>query len=192
MEDALIRQIRQRAREDEEFQRQLRSAPRQALREYPLAEATVRRFILPNFSWVIEHRLAGLGRPGTEDALALLRDLGVTRLITLTEQPLPPALLIQHQLPADHWPIPDYTAPSLTQAGQIVARIQELLNQGQVVGVHCGAGLGRTGTILACYLVAGGLPAAAAMAAIRARRPGSIETEAQEALVEAYAQRRPD
>ena len=53
--------------------------------------------------------------------------------------------------------------------------------------MHCGAGLGRTGTILACYRVWQGDSAGVAIAEVRARRPGSIETAEQEAIITAYA-----
>src|SRR5215217_2268136 len=113
--------------------------------------------VLGNFSWIIAGHLAGVARPRTEEALALLQDLGVIVFITLTEDALPPDLLTKHRLQAYHSPIRDFTAPSVEQATRIVAKIQDYLEEGQVVAVHCGAGLGRTGTILACYLVAEGM-----------------------------------
>lgn len=60
----------------------------------------------------------------------------------------------------------------------------------QAVGVHCALGFGRTGTMLACYLVKErGLAAGDAIAEIRHLRPGSIETHEQEKAVFQFYQR---
>jgi atypical dual specificity phosphatase len=49
------------------------------------------------------------------------------------------------------------------------------------VAVHCRAGMGRTGTCLAAYLMRySGLPARQAIDAVRRARPGSVETRQQE------------
>lgn len=46
--------------------------------------------------------------------------------------------------------------------------------------IHCAAGIGRTGTMLACCLVSEGITANDAIDRIRLMRPGSIETLEQE------------
>ena len=70
-----------------------------------------------------------------------------------------------------------------------VAAIADALASGRRVAVHCGGGLGRTGTLLACYLVSAGCAPDEAIRRVRAARPGSIETPEQEQAVRRYAQR---
>jgi len=54
--------------------------------------------------------------------------------------------------------------------------------------VTCMGGLGRSGTIAACFLVAAGMSADAAIAAVRAARgPRALETLAQEDFVVTFA-----
>jgi atypical dual specificity phosphatase len=59
-----------------------------------------------------------------------------------------------------------------------VAAIEAALAGGRRVAVHCGAGLGRTGTLVACYLTRRGVRPDDAIARLRALRPGSVETAA--------------
>ncbi len=65
--------------------------------------------------------------------------------------------------------------------------ITEAISAGRPVGVSCGAGLGRTGTILACYLVSQGFDPSTTINEVRAKRPGSIETKEQEQTIITYA-----
>lgn len=79
-------------------------------------------------------------------------------------------------------PITDMATPDATSLA--AWRVQgpallQALDQGQRVLVHCAAGLGRTGMLVAKLLVLHGLPAEAAIAQVRSARPGTIETEAQ-------------
>jgi atypical dual specificity phosphatase len=53
--------------------------------------------------------------------------------------------------------------------------------------VHCAAGMGRAGTILACYLVKyQKYSANDAIKKIRKERPGSIQSEMQELAITFY------
>jgi atypical dual specificity phosphatase len=188
MSEEIVQQIKARMRLDHAFRHDLLSSPWRVLQAYPLTEEEKQRFVAPNFSWMIENRLAGVSYPRSEDAIALLCQLGVQALLNLSEEPLPLDLLSKYQLRGEHLPVADFTAPTLDQVERALIIIDGFLAQGLPVAVHCGAGLGRTGTILACYLVSQGSTAKEATQQVRTKRPGSIETRAQEAVVEAYGQ----
>jgi atypical dual specificity phosphatase len=142
-----------------------------------------------NLSWVIEHRVAGVASPCSEEDIALLRQQGVKALVSLHEDPLPLDLLARDGIEIVHLPLADYTPP-LHQVEQAVASIERFLAAGRPVAVQCAKGRGRTGTILACYLVSQGRSTREAIALLRTMRPGSIETPEQEAVIEAYEQHR--
>ena len=142
-------------------------------------------------TWIEPGCLAACAYPRQPAALAELRKQGVRLLINLHEQAHAPALLARYGLTEVHLPVPDFTPPQPAQLDVGVAAIEQGIAAGHGVAVHCGGGLGRTGTLLACYLVRRGLAPGAAMARVRHLRPGAIETREQERAVEAYAKRLP-
>jgi protein-tyrosine phosphatase len=82
-----------------------------------------------------------------------------------------------------HMPIEDtqHPSPAFDLAWQKhKADIHARLDRGEIIAIHCHAGLGRTGTIAAKILIERGFTAENAIALIRQTRPGSIETKAQE------------
>jgi atypical dual specificity phosphatase len=140
-------------------------------------------------AWVEDGRLLGCAYPRREAALATLARQGVVVLVNLHERAHDPDRLAAHGLVEVHLPVADFTAPAPAQIDRGVAEIDRALAGGSRVAVHCGGGLGRTGTLLACYLVRHGLDPAEAVARVRAARPGSIETAGQVAAVAGYAER---
>lgn len=85
-----------------------------------------------------------------------------------------------------HLPIADLTPPAAPfEAGWAEAgrAARDMLRAGAGVMVHCRGGLGRSGTVAARLLVELGTDPAAAIAAVRAARPGAIETDEQKAHV---------
>ena len=136
-----------------------------------------------NFSWLIPAKLAGMARPRRSDA-EWLRSRGITAVLTLTEK----AATEFEGIEALHEAVPDMQAPTLDQLHRGVSYIDGVLAEGGAVAVHCDAGMGRTGTFLAAYLVSRGHDADAAVRAVREQRPGSIETVEQEIAVRRFAE----
>lgn len=142
------------------------------------------------FSWLIPEQLIACVHPAIgEQAAAELRRARVSLLINLHELPDPRELLSRLGAESLHLPVPGSYPPSQEQLDRGVAAIAEALACGKRVAVHCGAGLGRTGTLLAAYLVSQGVDSEAAIEQIRGIRPGSVETLEQEQAVHEYARR---
>ena len=81
----------------------------------------------------------------------------------------------------------DREPPTLAEARTLFLELDRLLAERQVVAVHCLAGLGRTGTVLAGYLVHTGCEPLHALERVRALRPRSVQTAAQAEFLTAYA-----
>lgn len=142
------------------------------------------------FAWLVPGKLAGTPLPGVvhdiDLDLAALRRIGVTTLITLTESDLPQAPLRRHGMANLHLPIYDREPPTLAQIQMLLKRMEVLLAQGQVLAVHCLAGIGRTGTVLAAWLVREGLTATEALRRVRLIDPQYVQSEGQEAFLQHY------
>ena len=140
-------------------------------------------------AWVA-HGVLGCAYPRTERALAALSGGGVRLLVNLHERPHEPARLRRHGLREVHLAVRDFAAPTPEQMEYGVDAIAGAVASGEAAAVHCGGGLGRTGTLLACYLVSSeGLGTEGAIGRVRATRPGSVETPAQIAAIRAWAWR---
>jgi atypical dual specificity phosphatase len=145
----------------------------------------------PNgFAWLVPGRLAGAPQPGVVQSmdfdLKALRGCGVTVLITLTENDLPQEPLQRHGLRNLHLPVRDHESPTVAQIQMLLARMSAMLRAGEVLAVHCLAGLGRTGTVLAAWLVREGLTADEALRRVRLIDAQYVQSQAQEDLLYAY------
>ncbi len=128
--------------------------------------------------------------------LASLRDAGVVRLFLLIEDAeldrfgTPGRSPGTWQPPVTRFPMPDGSPPAdLAAMDEILAAVAAARAYGNVA-VACMGGVGRTGTVAACALVARGHDADDAIATVRrVRNPTAVETPAQEAFVRAYAER---
>jgi len=138
-----------------------------------------------NFSWLIEEKLAGSGMPTTFDELDWVLKQGVKSIVTMTENELPESWT--EDVKYLHVPTSDLTAPDMDKIDTAVDFIYERINNKEAVMVHCAAGMGRTGTVLACYLVKYHKHSAKdAIDKLRKKRPGSIQSETQEIAIRLY------
>lgn len=143
------------------------------------------------FLWLKQGRLAGTPMPGVvqdlDYDLTALRRVGVTWLITLTERAMDVEQLAAYDLSCAWYPIDDAEAPGIIQGISICTQIERLLAEGEVVAVHCRAGLGRTGTVLAAYLIWEGSKALDALEAVRRVEPRWVQSESQILFLEKFA-----
>jgi atypical dual specificity phosphatase len=184
MSSHVFQELKTRAIFDPILRRKLAASPLQFLASFDLSFDEKRQLVLPRFSWIIEGKLAAMPFPPTEDAYVVLQQLGIKVILNLTGYVDEAHLLSPFQ--AHHIPIANMQPPTLHQMHQAVSIIRASLESCKLVVVHCEAGLGRTGTIIAGYLTTCGLSAQEAIDIVRKQRPGSIETEEQEAIVYEY------
>jgi ADP-ribosyl-[dinitrogen reductase] hydrolase len=119
---------------------------------------------LPNSYWVLpgeflagEHPLAGVGSPmAALERLRELMDAGIDCFIDLTMSDELEAY--EHELPAGvqylRRPIRDHGLPARREHMiEILTDLERSLSAGRRVYVHCRAGIGRTGTVVGCFLI---------------------------------------
>ena len=156
-----------------------------------------------NCYWVTDYLMAG-EYPGAlmpdyaRQRLAEIVDSGIRTFIDLTEstEPLRPYAGLVAELASERhealeyerFPIPDRGVTSPREMNAILDRIDRCIGEERPVYLHCWGGVGRTGTVVGCYLVRHGATPEDAMKAIashwetvekRFRHPCSPETMEQ-------------
>jgi atypical dual specificity phosphatase len=127
---------------------------------------------------------------GKDDAIwQWLADQGVGLIVSLTSRAPDRNALASHGLELLHIPVPDFTPPMPEDIDTFIEHARFYRHERRGIVVHCGAGYGRTGTLIACYLVDRGMDPEGAIATVRKARPGSIETREQEQAVHDLAAR---
>jgi len=89
------------------------------------------------------------------------------------------------------YPIPDLHAPGAAAADALLDSLHAQLAEGRSLLVHCGAGIGRAGTVAVALLVGFGVPLADALVSVRDHRAmAGPEAGAQTELLEVLERRR--
>ena len=137
-----------------------------------------------NFSWILPGSLAGSQGPTRRRDLLFLKLKDIRAIIRMEAQTITGESM---ELVDLYERVPDFSPPTLDQLKRMVLFIQEQIEKWErPVVVSCYAGLGCTGTVLACYLVYTGYTPRAAIDLVRELRPGSIQTVEQEESVSSF------
>ncbi|MEM0268744.1 MAG: dual specificity protein phosphatase family protein [Candidatus Korarchaeum sp.] len=132
-----------------------------------------------NFSF-IDQLVAGSALLSSPEEVDWLAANGITTVISLIE--LSPEVERRlRELGIEHFsfPVNEFEAPSIEVLHRIVSLIGERAEDGRRVLVHCFAGCGRTGTVLASYLISRGMTPEEALSHLNSRRPCSLESQVQ-------------
>lgn len=123
------------------------------------------------------------------DDLSLLDSAGIRAVVSLLNIPSDASVYETAGFSFLCLPVPDGGAPTVEQADRFVQFVTKELAEGRPVVVHCEAGIGRTGTMLAAYLISLGASAQSAIQRVRAVESVAVETERQIQFLEQYAER---
>ena len=135
-----------------------------------------------NFSWIIEEKLAGSAIPTSKEEIDWVKQEGVKSIVTIREEPLEDEWI--KDVNYLHVHSNDMGIPEFSDLVDSVDFIHQRITNDEPVMVHCLAGLGRTGTILACYLIKyEKMLADDAITKIRKQRSGSIQSYSQEEII---------
>jgi len=141
---------------------------------------------LPDSYWVVPGTLLAGEYPGAPETWRAKRRVrrlawcGVTELVDLTEPGEFHLKAYEHLLDGARrrsFPIPDRGVPEPAEMEAILAAIDESLAAGRTTYVHCLGGIGRTGTVIGCWLVRGGAAPDGALETIARLREGTPEAD---------------
>lgn len=141
--------------------------------------------MVDNFSWLLNNKLAGSGLPKSYDDMRWIIQMGIRSIVTMTEDRLPDSWL--DDINCLHVPTKDFSFPGISKIEEAVDFINDEISNNKSVLVHCGGGTGRTGMILACYLIKyHHYEPEAAIERIRKERPNSIRSEIQQIAIKLF------
>jgi atypical dual specificity phosphatase len=140
------------------------------------------------FSWLIKSKVAGCARPENETQLRWLWNKGLRAIVCLNmERPLNDEQVKNLGFGYVFVPVRDFSAPTIEDMVEFVNFVDRMLEKGNPVVVCCGAGIGRTGTMLAAYMVSKCYSPEKALEEVREKRGIGVESYVQREAIFRYA-----
>jgi protein tyrosine phosphatase len=143
-----------------------------------------------NFGWIWPGRLAACRAPRSDDDISKLSTLGVRAIVRLEHFDIPTDSVQSAGI--DDWlePVVDFGAPTQDQIERTVHFVLRAISGSKPTAVSCGAGYGRTATVLACVLIASGLDFEDALQELaRSNTRRKPETSQQRESIRLFAER---
>jgi len=129
----------------------------------------------------------GGGLRDYDDDLPILYSAGVRAVVCLLNIPCDVPVYASSGFDFLCLPVPDGAPPTLQQVTDFTGFVDKNRSQSKPVTVHCEAGIGRTGTMLAAYLISKGASAETAVSQVRSVEDRAIETPQQIQFLEGLA-----
>jgi len=127
---------------------------------------------------VLPNKLSGMPKPEEED-LKAVHEKGIRAIISLLEDEKSVENYSSNGFENLWLPVIDHEAPTVEQVQKLVEFVDEQNEKGNEVAIHCKGGRGRTGTMIASYLISKGASYEEAMNEIDSKQPNAIKKEFQ-------------
>ena len=122
-----------------------------------------------------------------EDDLSGLHAVGIRSVVSLLDTPEDVRVYAEAGFTFRCIPIHTGGAPSRTQAMHFIQFVNEQPVLNKPVAMHCQGGLGRTGTMMAAYLIGEGDDTETALRRVRVAEPEAVETARQVEFLDEFA-----
>lgn len=136
-----------------------------------------------NFSWVVDGLIAASEFPDSEIKLRFLKEQGIKSIVTLSERKIDVELINKYKFRYLYLPIKDFNVPTLGDVKKFLRWMRLMEKWRLPTLIHCDAGIGRTGTMLAIYFLAKGRSAKESIDYVKEKRNFSLESLKQESFI---------
>lgn len=144
----------------------------------------------PNFGWIIPGILCAMSHPIKKIQIEALEFYNIKYIISLVNKNEKFEIYNDKQINHIYFEISEL--PSVEQTDKILSLIKTCKLTKEGILINCSDGLGKTGTILACYFLSGNknypqLSSTDAIKKVRTMRPNSIKNNLQEKFIQDYS-----